>query len=169
MDIQPTSIKHRKTFDLIQKNEVERRDSKDNNIRFNQSNIFEFFYFCLIFLLSISFFIDIFVSFYFYHNKQDGKTYDSYRAIFFIRIIMDSIFICPVLIFIRFALNNNMSNYIFGTLIFLPQLTLGLISIIKINKLDNSQYSELKISMIFNFIIYILTILLTYVKLINDY
>ena len=70
MDIEPTGMGVRKTLDLIQKNEIENRDSRQSNEKVNRSTIFDFLYFWSIFFLSISFFVDLTIYFCFYQKKK---------------------------------------------------------------------------------------------------
>ena len=130
MDIEPTTMEGRKTLDLIQNNEVGNRNSATNNENVNKSTIFEFLYFWSVFFLSASFFFDLTAYLCYYQEKNNAYNYDS--GTFIIRIITDSLFIAPLLIFIRYALTSNITNYIVGVIIFLPQLVLNLISVIKI-------------------------------------
>ena len=132
MDIEPTTMGGRKTLDLIQKNDMENRLSIDGNEASNKSTFFEHIYFWSIFLLSTSFFLDLTVYFCFYQKRRSNE--ENYQArTFFIRVITDVLFISPLLIFLRFALDNVSKNYIIGIFIFLPQFILNLISIIDIH------------------------------------
>jgi len=120
----------RKTLDLIQNNEVGNRNSSPSNEYVDQSTFFGSLYFWSVFFLSASFFVDLTVYLCYYQEKNNAYNYDS--GTFIIRIITDSLFIAPLLIFIRYALTSSTKNYIVGILIFLPQLVLNLISVIKI-------------------------------------
>ena len=132
MDIEPTTMGGRKTLDLIQKNDMENRLSIDGNEASNKSSFFEHIYFWSIFLLSTSFFLDLTAYFCFYQKRISNE--ENYQArTFFIRVITDTLFISPLLIYLRFALNNASKNYIIGIFIFLPQFILNLISIIDIH------------------------------------
>jgi len=130
MDIEPTTMGGRKTLDLIQNNEVGNRNSSPSNEYVDQSTFFGSLYFWSVFFLSASFFVDLTVYLCYYQEKNNAYNYDS--GTFIIRIITDSLFIAPLLIFIRYALTSSTKNYIVGILIFLPQLVLNLISVIKI-------------------------------------
>ena len=216
MDIEPTGMGVRKTLDLIQKNEIENRDSRQSNEKVNRSTIFDFLYFWSIFFLSISFFVDLTIYFCFYQKKNNSKSYKA--GTFFLRIITDALFIAPLLLYIRYALTNSKKNYIMGIIIFLPQLILTIISIIVINNQDfitkddennedqnkesqinefidlinymamdndtdsnnntdkntstdltDSRISALKISPILNLVFYILTVLLTFLKVVKNF
>ena len=183
MDIEPTPMGDRKTLELIQKNEIEKRDSRKSNV--NRSTIFEFLYFWFIFFLTASFFFDLTVYFCFYQEKTNIlNNYNS--TTFYLRIISDALFIAPLLIYIRVALSKNIKNYILGIFIFLPQLILNIITIIKIfnqsenentnpNNNDESKISRdtqrtlLKLSPVINIIIYTITIALTYLKIYKNF
>ena len=214
MDIEPTTMGGRKTLDLIQKNEIENRDSSPNNDRINRSTIFDFLYFWSIFLLSISFFSDLTIYFCFYQKKNNSLSY--HTETFFLRIITDALFIAPLLLYIRYALTNSTKNYIIGIIVFLPQFILSIISIVEIynqsfqtkddeiwkyeekeNKSDgvldfidyilvtidnntnitynettsltNQRISALKISPIINLIFYLLTVILTFLKVVKNF
>jgi len=132
MDIEPTTMGGRKTLDLIQRNDMENRLSIDGNEASNKSTFFEHMYFWSIFLLSTSFFLDLIIYFCYYQKKRSNE--ENYQArTFFIRVITDVIFISPLLIYLRFALDNVLKNYIIGIFIFLPQFILNFISIIDIH------------------------------------
>ena len=132
MDIEPTTMGGRKTLDLIQKNDKENRISIDGNEASNKGTFFEHLYFWSIFLLSTSFFLDLTLYFCYYQKKRSNE--ENYQArTFFIRVITDVLFISPLLIYLRFALDNTSKNYIIGIFIFLPQFILNLISIIDIH------------------------------------
>ena len=204
MDIEPTSMDGRKTLNLIQKNEVENRISFEGEGKINKSNIFEFFYFWSIFLLSISFFFDLTIYFCFYQEKNNKLSYKASN--FFIRIIADVLFIAPLMIFIRYALKGSTKIYILGIFIFLPQIILSLISIIGIQNQDfitsddlnkksdnnetvinftniiignssnanetlltNTKVKVLKISPIVNLSFYIITVILSFLKVIINF
>ena len=214
MDIEPTTMGGRKTLDLIQKNEIENRNSRQSNEKVNRSTIFEFVYFWSVFILSISFFVDLTVYFCFYQKKNNKFSY--YTKPFVFRIVADIIFIAPLLLFIRYALTNSMKYYIIGIFVFLPQLLFSLISIIlvfdqdfitdkDIQNYDNTNYTNntnisnflfiyledlnngtnnntdnitlltqtrvtaLKTSPIINLVIYIITVSLTYLKIIKNF
>ena len=132
MDIEPTTMGGRKTLDLIQKNEIENRNSRQSNV--NRSTIFEFIYFWSVFLLSISFFVDLTVYFCFYQKKNNTLSYHTTPFIF--RIVSDTLFIAPLLLFIRYALTNSIKYYIIGILVFMPQLIFSLISLIQVYNQD---------------------------------
>ena len=140
MDIEPMPMGDRKTLELIQNNEIEKRNSRKSNV--NRSTIFEFLYFWFIFFLTVSFFFDLTVYFYFYQEKIN--ILNNYNSVtFYLRIISDSLFIAPLLIYIRVALTKNMKNYILGIFIFFPQFILNIITIIKIfNQLENENESK---------------------------
>ena len=201
-------------MDLIQKNEIENRNSRQSNEKVNRSTIFEFVYFWSVFILSISFFVDLTVYFCFYQKKNNKFSY--YTKPFVFRIVADIIFIAPLLLFIRYALTNSMKYYIIGIFVFLPQLLFSLISIIlvfdqdfitdkDIQNYDNTNYTNntnisnflfiyledlnngtnnntdnitlltqtrvtaLKTSPIINLVIYIITVSLTYLKIIKNF
>ena len=132
MDIEPTTMGGRKTLDLIQKNEIENRNSRQSNV--NRSTIFEFIYFWSVFLLSISFFVDLTAYFCFYQKKNNTLSYHTTPFIF--RIVSDTLFIAPLLLFIRYALTNSIKYYIIGILVFMPQLIFSLISLIQVYNQD---------------------------------
>ena len=140
MDIEPMPMGDRKTLELIQNNEIEKRDSRKSNV--NRSTIFEFLYFWFIFFLSASFFFDLTVYFCFYQEKVN--ILNNYNSItFYLRIISDALFIAPLLIYIRVALTKNIKNYILGIFIFLPQFILNIITIIKIfNQSENEKENK---------------------------
>ena len=194
MDIEPTTMGGRKTLDLIQKNDLENRNYSQANELLNRSTIFDFVYFWSIFLLSTSFFLDLILYFCYYQEKNNEGNYQA--STFFIRLITDSLFISPLLIYIRFALNRSSKIYILGIIIFLPQLILNIISLAKINnqefitieslnntsflnitnekiinstKLTDNRVKILKISPLINVIIYIITIILTYLKIFKNF
>ena len=129
MDIEKTSKNDRKALEMIHKsgNKEINASSKEN---VNKSTIFDFLYFWSIFLLSFSFFFDLIIYFCFYQEKNNQWSYNSLT--FFLRIITDSLYIAPLLIYIRYALTSSTKNYIIGVFIFLPQLILNFISILKI-------------------------------------
>ena len=132
MDIEPTTMGGRKTLDLIQKNDMDNRLSIDGNEASNKTTFFEHIYFWCLFLLSTSFFLDLIFYFCYYQKKRSNE--ENYQArTFFIRVATDVLFISPLLIYLRFALNNASKNYIIGIFIFLPQFILNLISIIDIH------------------------------------
>ena len=218
MDIEPTTMGGRKTLDLIQKNEIEKRDSGQSSEKVNRSTIFDFLYFWSIFLLSISFFTDLTIYFCFYQKKNNTKSYEP--GTFFLRIITDALFIAPLLLYIRYALTNSTKNYVMGIIVFFPQFILSIISIIVINNQDfitkedeineyeknktnqigdfidfvnymiinsandtnntdgdfnatteltDSRISALKISPVVNLVFYLLTVLLTFLKVVKNY
>ena len=217
MDIEPTTMGGRKTLDLIQKNEIEKRDSGQSSEKVNRSTIFDFLYFWSIFLLSISFFTDLTIYFCFYQKKNNTKSYEP--GTFFLRIITDALFIAPLLLYIRYALTNSTKNYVMGIIVFFPQFILSIISIIVINNQDfitkedeenehqnktrqlddimdfvnymiinsandtnntdgdfnatteltDSRISALKISPVINLAFYILTVLLTFLKVFKNF
>ena len=134
MDIEPTTMGGRKTLDLIQKNEIEKRDSGQSSEKVNRSTIFDFLYFWSIFLLSISFFTVLTIYFCFYQKKNNTKSYEP--GTFFLRIGTDALFIAPLLLYIRYALTNSAKNYVMGIIVFFPQFVLSIISIIVINNQD---------------------------------
>ena len=131
MDIEPTTMGGRKTLDLIQRNEIENRESGKSSEKANRSTIFDFLYFWSIFLLSISFFTDLTIYFCFYQKKNNKRSYEA--KTFFLRIITDALFIAPLLLYIRYALDNSLKNYVIGIIVFFPQFILSIISIIVIN------------------------------------
>ena len=192
MDIERTSKDERKALELIQKGEkIENKESSNRNI--NRSFIFDFLYFWSIFLLSLSFFGDLIIYFCFYQEKNNQLSYSS--STFYLRIITDSLFLAPLLIYIRYALISSVKYYLIGAFVFLPQLILTFISILKIYtqdfitkenyenignsnsykitiddiKLTNMKVIVLKISPIFNLVIYLLTIALTYLKIFKNF
>ena len=218
MDIEPTTMGGRKTLDLIQKNEIEKRDSGQSSEKVNRSTIFDFLYFWSIFLLSISFFSDLTIYFCFYQKKNNTKSYEP--GTFFLRIGTDALFIAPLLLYIRYALTNSAKNYVMGIIVFFPQFVLSIISIIVINNQDfitkedeineyeknktnqigdfidfvnymiinsandtnntdgdfnatteltDSRISALKISPVVNLVFYLLTVLLTFLKVVKNY
>ena len=220
MDIEPTTMGGRKTLDLIQKNEIENRESGQSSDKVNRSTIFDFLYFWSIFLLSISFFTDLTIYFCFYQKKNNTKSYEP--GTFFLRIITDALFIAPLLLYIRYALTNSTKNYVMGIIVFFPQFILSIISIIVINNQDfitkedeenehqnktrqlddimdfvnymlinsgndadnnnntdggfnattdltDSRISALKISPVINLAFYILTVLLTFLKVFKNF
>ena len=121
----------------------------------------------------------------------------------FLRIITDSLFLAPLLIYIRYALTNSIKNYLIGAFIFLPQLIFTFISIVQIHtqnfitkenyenidnesnlyvfnnssnsynitdiKMTDAKVVVLKISPIFNLVIYLLSVALTYLKIFKNY
>ena len=209
MDIESTTMGGRKTLDLIQKNEIENTNSRQSNV--NRSTIFEFIYFWSVFLLSISFFIDLTVYFCFYQKKNNTLSYHTTPFIF--RIVSDTLFIAPLLLFIRYALTNSIKYYIIGILVFLPQLVFSLISLIQVYNQDfitsediknyngtngtnstnflfsyledsnngtsnntkietlltQTKVNTLKITPLINLFIYVITISLTYLKIIKNF
>ena len=217
MDIEPTTMGGRKTLDLIQKNEIEKRDSGQSSEKVNRSTIFDFLYFWSIFLLSISFFTDLTIYFCFYQKKNNTRSYEP--GTFFLRIVTDALFIAPLLLYIRYALTNSAKNYVVGIIVFFPQFVLSIISIIEINNQDfitkedekneyqnktnqiddfidfinymtinsvndnnntddgfnatteltDSRISALKISPVVNLVFYLLTVLLTFLKVVKNY
>ena len=218
MDIEPTTMGGRKTLDLIQKNEIENRESGQSSDKVNRSTIFDFLYFWSIFLLSISFFTDLTIYFCFYQKKNNTKSYEP--GTFFLRIGTDALFIAPLLLYIRYALTNSAKNYVMGIIVFFPQFVLSIISIIVINNQDfitkedeineyeknktnqigdfidfvnymiinsandtnntdgdfnatteltDSRISALKISPVVNLFFYLLTVLLTFLKVVKNY
>ena len=135
MDIEPTTMGGRKTLDLIQKNDMDNRLSIDGNEASNKTTFFEHIYFWCLFLLSTSFFLDLIFYFCYYQKKRSNE--ENYQArTFFIRVATDVLFISPLLIYLRFALDNVVKNYIIGIFIFLPQFILNFISIIDIHLQD---------------------------------
>ena len=217
MDIEPTTMGGRKTLDLIQKNEIENRESGQSSDKVNRSTIFDFLYFWSIFLLSISFFTDLTIYFCFYQKKNNTKSYEP--GTFFLRIVTDALFIAPLLLYIRYALTNSAKNYVVGIIVFFPQFVLSIISIIEINNQDfitkedekneyqnktnqiddfidfinymtinsvndnnntddgfnatteltDSRISALRISPVVNLVFYILTVLLTFLKVVKNF
>ena len=211
MDVEPTTKVDRKTQSLLKKKDIESLSSPE---QINRSTIFDFLYFWCVFFLSASFFIDLTVFFCFYQKKNNDLSYKAFP--FSLRIITDVIFIMPLLLFIRFALNDNSKNYLIGIAIFFPQFILSLISIIVIHnqdfvteddiknnsisnitnlnefvfynilnnnndtngnqtfeisttKLTDTRVSIIKISPIINLIFYLLTALLTYLKIYKNF
>ena len=201
MDIEKTSKNDRKALEMIHKggNNENNAPSKEN---VNKSTIFDFLYFWSIFLLSLSFFSDLCIYFCFYQEKNNQLSYNSIT--FFLRIITDAIFISPLLLYIRYAMNSTAKNYLIGIFIILPQFILSLISIMQIfkqefktkedleiidNKLNflvmsssnntnnttiDTQLSKervtvLKISPVINLIIYLLSVVLTFLKIVKKF
>ena len=193
MDIEKTSKNDRKALEMIHKggNNENNALSKEN---VNKSTIFDFLYFWSIFLLSLSFFSDLCIYFCFYQEKNNQWSYNSLT--FFLRIITDSLYIAPLLIYIRYALTSSTKNYIIGVFIFLPQLILNFISILKIYtqsfitkenyenienksslysfstieiKMTNAKVLVLKISPIFNLVFYLLAVVLTFLKIFKNF
>ena len=200
MDIEKTSKNDRKALEMIHKggNNENNAPSKEN---VNKSTIFDFLYFWSIFLLSLSFFSDLCIYFCFYQEKNNQWSYNSLT--FFLRIITDSLYIAPLLIYIRYALTSSTKNYIIGVFIFLPQLILNFISILKIYtqsfitkenyenienksslysfnsfnsynttievKMTNAKVLVLKISPSFNLAIYLLAVILIFLKIFKNF
>ena len=71
---------------------------------------------------------------YYYQKKRNDDNYQP--RTFFVRVITDVLFISPLLMYLRFALDNVLKNYILGIIIFLPQFILNLISIVDIHIQD---------------------------------
>ena len=130
----------------------------------------------------------------FLSKKNNQWNYSSLT--FFLRIITDSLYIAPLLIYIRYALTSSTKNYIIGVFIFLPQLILNFISILKIYtqsfitkenyenienksslysfstieiKMTNAKVLVLKISPIFNLVFYLLAVVLTFLKIFKNF
>ena len=132
MDIEPAKKVDRKTLELIKKGEIEA--SRPSEEKVNRSTIFEFLYFWTIFILSASFFADLTLYFIYYQDINNQLSYHSVTYI--LRIIADSLFILPLLIYIRIALTNNTKNYVIGIFVFLPQLILCIVTIVLIYTQD---------------------------------
>lgn len=129
MDIEQNAMSEKNTLDFIQRNDLDNFSTASNYS--NKSTIFDFLFFWSIFILSVSCFLDLIVFFCYYQEKHNDKSYDALT--FFFRIVSDALFIAPLLIYIRFALESTSKNYVLGIFVFLPQLVLSLISIIKLN------------------------------------
>ena len=132
MDIEPAKKVDRKTLELIKKGEIETTRPSDEKV--NRSTIFEFLYFWTIFILSASFFADLTLYFIYYQDINNQLSYHSVTYI--LRIIADSLFILPLLIYIRIALTNTTKNYVIGILAFLPQFILCIVTIVLIYTQD---------------------------------
>ena len=132
MDIEPAKKVDRKTLELIKKGEIEA--SRPSEEKVNRSTIFEFLYFWTIFILSASFFADLTLYFIYYQDINNQLSYHSVTYI--LRIIADSLFILPLLIYIRIALTNNTKNYVIGIFVFLPQFILFIVTIVLIYTQD---------------------------------
>ena len=196
MDIEPTSKTDRKTQEFLKHKDSDKMAAE----LINRSTIFEFFYFWSIFFLSASFFADIMIYFWFYQEKNNELSYKD--TPFYLRIIIDALFVSPLLIFIRYALTDDTKNYLIGIVVFLPQFVLSIISIISINnqdfvteddikninitefsflynsnityeneatKLTDRRVTILKISPVINLFFYLLTIVLTYLKIYKNF
>ena len=132
MDIEPAKKVDRKTLELIKKGEIEA--SRPSEEKVNRSTIFEFLYFWTIFILSASFMADLTLYFIYYQDINNKLSYHSVTYI--LRIIADSLFILPLLIYIRIALTNNTKNYVIGIFVFLPQFILFIVTIVLIYTQD---------------------------------
>ena len=77
---------------------------------------------------------DLTLYFIYYQDINNKLSYHSVTYI--LRIIADSLFILPLLIYIRIALTNNTKNYVIGILAFLPQLILCIVTIVLIYTQD---------------------------------
>ena len=196
MDIEPTSKTDRKTQEFLKHKHSDKMAAE----LINRSTLFEFFYFWSIFFLSASFFADIMIYFLFYLEKNNELSYKD--TPFYLRIIIDALFVSPLLIFIRYALTDDTKNYLIGIVVFLPQFVLSIISIISINnqdfvteddikninitefsflynsnitygneatKLTDRRVTILKISPVINLFFYLLTIVLTYLKIYKNF
>ena len=140
------------------------------------------------------------IYFWFYQEKNNELSYKD--TPFYLRIIIDALFVSPLLIFIRYALTDDTKNYLIGIVVFLPQFVLSIISIISINnqdfvteddikninitefsflynsniaygneatKLTDRRVTILKISPVINLFFYLLTIVLTYLKIYKNF
>ena len=202
MEIEPPINEEKKIFELVKKDEIENKNERTSNEKDNAKTIFKLLYFWSIFILSTSFFADLIIYFCFYQEKNNQLSYNSIT--FFLRIITDALFISPLLLYIRYAMNSTAKNYLIGIFIILPQFILSLISIMQIFKqefktkedleiidnksnflvmfssnntnnttidtqLSKERVTVLKISPVINLIIYLLSVVLTFLKIVKKF
>ena len=165
-------------------------DSFDSTSKTNRSTIFHHAYFWSLYLLAISYILDVLFYLIYYQKKFQTKYY--YGATYVLRVINDTIFLFPILIFIKFAVLNKFLYYIIGAILFMPQLLLSIISLIMIYNQDycsddnfklnlcNEEYASprildhvhitiLRSITLVNFLLYIIAISLTFLKIIKNY
>ena len=165
-------------------------DSFDSTSKTNRSTIFHHAYFWSLYLLAISYILDVLFYLIYYQKKFQTKYY--YGATYVLRVINDTIFLFPILIFIKFAVLNKLLYYIIGAILFMPQLLLSIISLIMIYNQDycsddnfklnlcNEEYDSprildyvhitiLRSITLVNFLLYIIAISLTFLKIIKNY
>ena len=166
-------------------------DTMENKSKFNRSTIFEHSYFWILFLTASSYIIDLLFYLMYYQEKFEIIYYE--KATLILRIINDILFLFPIFIFIKFAITDNKLNYIIGGFVFLPQLVLNLISLIQIynqdyctdsnilcnilpgleeediRRLTYNRISILRITSLINFILYIFSVALTFLKVLKNY
>ena len=190
MDIEPDDKKYSKNYDWLNQSAEE---NLTNPPKTNLSTIFSHAYFWTIYLLAASYICDIIFYFAYYQKKFQIVYYD--EATYALRIITDVIFIFPILIYIKLAITDNRINYIIGALVFLPQLVLSLISLIKIytqdyctdndmlcdpsnidtsledsaRRLNYTRITILRTSTLINFILFIIAVALTFLKIFRNY
>lgn len=190
MDIEPGDKKYPKTYDWLNQSPEENLSTPPMT---NLSTIFSHTYFWTIYLLAASYICDIIFYFAYYQEKFQIVYYD--EATYALRIVTDVIFIFPILLYIKLAITDNRINYIIGALVFLPQLVLSLISLIKIyiqdyctdddklcdpsridttledsaRRLNYTRITILRTTTLINFILYIIAIALTFLKIIRNY
>ena len=188
MDIEPTSKKHYKT-EWLNQNSFE---SFTKPRKINISTIFNHSYFWVLYLLSVSYCTDFILYLVYYQEKFEIIYYD--EATLVLRYINDVIFIFPLLLFIKFQKTARPISYIIAGIIFLPQLVINIVSLIKIYTqdycldddtilCDRNRFPEdedirflnhfhitlLRISTLINLILYVFAVALTFLKIIRNY
>ena len=179
MDVEPEMKQNNKSADWLEPNEED-----NNNIK--KTTFCNALYFWSIYLLSISFIVDMLLYLFYYQKSFEIVYYDNVTYI--LRIINNALFLFPLLLFWKFSNSNNLQHYLYGVLLLYPQFVLTLIGVIKIfkqkycteddklceyvpdddliiRKLDYTRITTLRISTLINLIIYFWTITLTFLKM----
>ena len=190
MDIEPGDKKYPKTYDWLNQSPEENLSTPPMT---NLSTIFSHTYFWTIYLLAASYICDIIFYFAYYQEKFQIVYYD--EATYALRIVTDVIFIFPILLYIKLAITDNRIHYIIGSIIFLPQLVLSLISLIRIfiqdyctegdklcdpstikpdyedepRRLTYTRITILRVSTLINFLLYLIAVALTFLKIIKNF
>ena len=190
MDIEPSEKKYSKNIDWLNQ---AAEDSLNNPPKTNLSTIFNHLFFWTIYLLAASYICDIIFYFAYYQEKYQIGYYE--EATYVLRIITDVIFVFPILIYIKLAIRDTRINYFISSVFFAPQLVLSFVSLIRIftqdyckegdklcepsadnsgyeddpRKLDYTRITILRICTLINFILYVITIALTFLKIIRNY
>ena len=193
MDVDTSMAKTRyKSAEWLNQDDEGSLESKSKT---NRSTIFTHSYFWSLYLLGVSFIVDLLFYLFYYQEKfQIGYFY---QPTLILRVVNDILFLFPILIFIKYAFSNKIFNYIIGLAVFLPQLVLSIISLVRIytqefcpetnydpnlcyydpneehdsiiRRLNYVRITILRTCSLVNLILYIIGVALTFLKLIKNY
>ncbi len=180
MDVEPEMKQNLKSADWLEPN------SDDSMSIIKKTSFFNLLYFWCVYLLTISFCVDMLLYLFYYQKTFEIVYYD--KVTFILRAINNTLFVFPLLIFWKLSDSENSDHYIYGILALYPQFVLTLIGVIKIFKqdyctdddilcyyepnddviirrLNHTRITCLRISTLINLIIYFLTVVLTFLKI----